>query len=131
MVMVMDLKARRIDALKLIADWSKWVVTIETLSIGVIGTFMKGSGAGVAKYGAAACVVLFVVSIICAAFALLSLPASVEEISDGEQDKVWNRVCMVGPHTSRLWKVVAAQFLLFVLGIVVFGMVVAVGLVLG
>jgi hypothetical protein len=31
------------EGLKLIADWAKWLITIETAAIGVIGAYLKGN----------------------------------------------------------------------------------------
>ena len=74
-------------------------------------------------------VICFVVSILFAAAVLLALPASVQDI--GEEEKVFSRVCVVGPLRKTLYWFVAAQFIPFLIGIVFFGMGVALNLIAG
>jgi hypothetical protein len=65
------------EALRMVSDWAKWLVTIETFAIAVLGTLFTTDKASIDKraraYGTAA-VVCFVASICFAAMLLLTLP---------------------------------------------------------
>ena len=66
-----------LEGIRLISDWAKWLITIETAAIAVIGAAFKQDGvrpSSVSKVLATAAVVSFVISIAAAALLLLSLP---------------------------------------------------------
>lgn len=70
------------EGLKLISDWAKWLITVETAAIGVIGAYLKGNTEALprtVKILSTLAVSSFVVSIAAAALLLLSLP----EIAQG------------------------------------------------
>jgi len=65
------------EGLKLISDWAKWLITIETAAISIIGLAFKQEAAHpllASKVWATAAIVSFVISIAAAALLLLSLP---------------------------------------------------------
>ena len=69
--------AMALEALKLISDWAKWLITIETGAIALIGAIIRAEFAGAAprvRTLAAAAVCSFVISITAAAMLLLTLP---------------------------------------------------------
>jgi len=66
-----------LEGLRLISDWSKWLITIETGAIAFVGAAFKTEGTGrrhLAKVAATITVVSFVISIAAAALLLLTLP---------------------------------------------------------
>ena len=66
-----------LEGLRLISDWAKWLITIETAAIAIIGVAFKQEGIRppfVSKVLATVAIVAFVISIAAAALLLLSLP---------------------------------------------------------
>ncbi|HMH05837.1 MAG TPA: hypothetical protein VK579_04060 [Terriglobales bacterium] len=66
-----------LEGLKLISDWGKWLITIQTAAIAVIGAGVREGGVemtGTAKVLATGSVACFVASVAAAALLLLSLP---------------------------------------------------------
>jgi hypothetical protein len=66
-----------LEALRLISDWAKWLITIETGAIAIIGTMVKldkGTVPDITRILATATTICFVISIAAAALLLLSLP---------------------------------------------------------
>jgi hypothetical protein len=117
----------------MIADWSKWIVAVETAAIAAIGACVKPRSIGAClnfeRYAVAAALVCFVFSIILASFVLLSLPAAYQDIKETEQ--VWDRVAAVGPFAPPLRNVVGCQLILFALGICAFSAGVVVSIFCG
>ena len=69
--------ANAMEALKLVSDWSKWLVTIETLAIALLGSLFTSSKIEIPKLAkklGTAALVCFVISIVAAAMLLLTLP---------------------------------------------------------
>ncbi len=65
------------DALKLVSDWSKWLVTIETFAIALLGSLFTTSKVELSKLAKSlgtTSLVCFVISIVTAAMLLLTLP---------------------------------------------------------
>jgi hypothetical protein len=81
---------RSVEALKLLSDWSKWLVTIETGAIATVGALVK-LGTGQLPISAKVCATLavssFVASIASAALLLLSLPEIAQNV--GDRESVW------------------------------------------
>lgn len=70
------------EGLKLVSDWAKWLITVETAAIGIIGAYLKGNTAVLPRFVKLVSTVAigsFVISIAAAALLLLSLP----EIAQG------------------------------------------------
>jgi hypothetical protein len=66
-----------LEALRLISDWGKWLITIETAAIAVIGGVLANTDRHfpvLAKVFATSAVGSFLVSIVAAAMLLLTLP---------------------------------------------------------
>jgi hypothetical protein len=82
--------ARLLEAVKLLSDWNKWLVTVQTAAIAAIGLVVKASELNLltSKLGkiAVACaaisVLMFVISIALSSYLLLFLPAIAEEIPE-------------------------------------------------
>ena len=67
----------KLEAIKLVSDWGKWLVTVETVGITVVGAYFTAGHPTVpviSKVCATIAVVSFLISIAAAAFLLLSLP---------------------------------------------------------
>ena len=111
--------SNQIEALRLIADWSKWIAALSTGAIAALAALLK-PGIGMTIMAASMLAMLcFVVSIASACVALLSLPAAVQDMAQDE--KVWDRVAAFGPMSPPLWRVVTTQLISFTLGSLVFG----------
>jgi hypothetical protein len=85
-----DQTERLVEGLKLINDWCKWVVTVETFVIGLIGTFFSAKGATatvVDRALASAAVICFLVSIVGASMLLATLPEIIQSASASEN--IW------------------------------------------
>jgi hypothetical protein len=74
-----------LEALRLISDWAKWLITIETGAIATIGAMVKGGDVPSAQQRglATAAVLCFVASICSAAVLLLSLPEVAQNLRPG------------------------------------------------
>ena len=73
----MDDETNALEGLKLISDWSKWLITIETGAIAIIGAVIKVENAPVpclAKVFATTSTISFLISVAAAAMLLLTLP---------------------------------------------------------
>jgi hypothetical protein len=75
-----------LEGIKLISDWAKWLITVETAAIGVIGAYLKGNTTKLpqlVKLFSTIAVGSFVISIAAAALLLLSLPEIVQRLDGG------------------------------------------------
>jgi len=75
-----------LEGVKLISDWAKWLITVETAAIGIIGAYLKGNVVRLpplVKSFLTVAVGSFVVSIAAAALLLLSLPEIVQRLDGG------------------------------------------------
>ena len=75
-----------IEALKMVGDWAKWLVTIETFAIAILGTLFTTDKVSVNRrvrlFGTTA-IVCFVASICFAAMLLLTLPEIAQTLRPG------------------------------------------------
>lgn len=73
-----------LEALKLISDWGKWLVTIETVAIAIIGSALlatdRPSAPMLAEVFGTVAIGSFLISIIAAAALLLTLPEIAQNI---------------------------------------------------
>lgn len=72
-----------LEALKLISDWGKWLITIETAAIAVIGGALANTDRAIptlAKVFATSAVGSFLISIVAAAMLLLTLPEIAQSV---------------------------------------------------
>lgn len=86
----MNDKSSALEGLKLIADWAKWLITVETAAIAVIGAYLKANPIllpSIVKVASTAAVCSFVVSMAAAALLLLSLPEVAQRL-DGNTN-IW------------------------------------------
>lgn len=109
------------EGLKLINDWGKWLVTVETASIGVVAdVFTKADSLHpLARAGCTAAILCFIFSIIVTGGLLANIPAAVTDMQDWE--KIWERWIYFG--NKELCQFHTAAYLLFipfVLGILMF-----------
>jgi len=112
-----------LEALKLISDWAKWLVTIESAPIAIIGGAIKREKAETpyfVKVFATTAVVSFVISIAAAALLLLTLPEVAQNLRPEvniwlTQDSVRGRV--LGMNTQSL---AIGESVFFGLGIICF-----------
>jgi hypothetical protein len=119
-----------LEALKLISDWGKWLITIETAAIAVIGGALASKDRPIpklAKVFATSAVGSFLISIVAAAMLLLTLPEIAQSVREGEniwltEDSVAGR--LLGMNTQDFALV---ESLFFACGMVLFvAMIVAI-----
>jgi hypothetical protein len=114
---------RRIEANKLVGEWCKWLVTIETAAIAAIAAFSKvddGRSLGASfKVPSALATLCFVASIAITSLIMISLPTNVQDITP--DDSLWDRP-VFGPRSFEkpLWWVTYVQMGLFVAGVAAF-----------
>lgn len=116
------------DGLKLIGDWCKWLITVETAAIAAIGAFTKFSeGSHIfVQIPFTVAITSFVVSMLFAAGLLSAIPTAVTDMNDG--DRIWDRL-IYGRTTKGVMPFSVAAFCLFALftlGVAAFGLAVIV-----
>lgn len=82
----MDGTEYTIEALKMVSDWAKWLVTIETFAIAILGTLFTTDKISVnrrARLFGTTAIVCFVASICFAAMLLLTLPGIAQTLGPG------------------------------------------------
>lgn len=117
----------QIEGLKLINDWCKWIVTIETAGIAIIGAVAKE--ADLSKFGhhvrsmCAVSVLSFICSTVIAAVLLSAIPTSMEDIQPTQ--KIWDRSVYVLSYQPCSFTLAGhALGAFFLLGIVTFALAV-------
>ena len=79
-----------LEGLKLINDWAKWLITIETGAIAIIGAMVrpeKGALSQPVKVLATGAIISYLISIAAAALLLLSLPEIAQKLST--ETNIW------------------------------------------
>ena len=124
---------RSLDAIKLMNDWSKWLVTVQTAAIAALGFLSRQADLEKLStpWGKAAILagvvstILFVVSIALASYLLLYLPSIAEELpKDANPNYKPLPLCYTRVPFRPGWQVgtfTAWQSRSFVLGIALFG----------
>jgi hypothetical protein len=82
--------SNNLEAAKLVSDWAKWLVTIETAAIALLGAFLTGGGQPVddlVKVLGTLAIGSFLVSIAAAAILLLTLPEITQNLREGQN--IW------------------------------------------
>lgn len=116
----MAANTQQAEGIKMISDWSKWIATVETGSIAVIGSiFSKIPLNPLATNFLSLTIISFILSILAAACVLVALPAALQDIEPNE--KIWDRVAALLMFKPKLMHVVIVQFVLFTIGILLFG----------
>jgi hypothetical protein len=105
------------DGLKQIAEWSRWLVTVETGAIALIGIYYK-IGTPIDKtifWLLSIAIFCLFISIISAALLIISIPAAFQDIKQFE--KVLERQTTFPFFNFQLYKLVLVQFVFFVFGV--------------
>jgi hypothetical protein len=111
------------EALKLISDWCKWLITLETTAVGVVAALAKQDSEFTSswwtRWGCGIAVVCFVCSIVVAAAISSNIPTSVQDVKPGE--KIWDRwIYVVNKAVCRMHFAANLLFGLFVIGVAAF-----------
>ena len=112
--------ANSMDALKLISDWAKWLIAVQTGAIGLIGGLFKPTAAfpKLGKILVSSALGCFVISIAAAALLLLSLP-EIAQTLDGRTNIWLTRDSIIGRVFGANTQAFAfAESLFFGLGVV-------------
>ena len=113
----------QIEGLKLISEWCKWLITVETAAVGGVGALARDSN-GISsshwvRLGYGFAVASFVCSIVVAAAILSNVPTSVQDMKPG--DKIWDRwIYLVNRPICAMHLAGNLLFGLFILGVVSF-----------
>jgi hypothetical protein len=116
-------KERQQEAIKVLAEWSKWLVTLQPAAIVAIGALIKLGPEEPLSFAAKVWVItsllFFVLSIVAASFVLGALPTMVERLPSSASDEkgVYD---MSVYFIFRLWHLILAEHAFFVLGILSF-----------
>jgi hypothetical protein len=114
------------EGLKLIADWCKWLVTIETGAIAWLANSIdKPSSNLVAQRSILLSLSSFIVSIIAAGLICSAIPTSVTDI-EPEERVMDRRIYLAGRSVGPFWAYTQALFYTFLIGILSFAIGVAV-----
>jgi Mn2+/Fe2+ NRAMP family transporter len=120
--------ANALDAIKLISDWAKWLITIETASIAVVAALFTARRpvSKLVKVLGTSAACSFLVSIIAAAMLLATLPEITQNLSQTEN--IWRTRDSVAGRLLHLdtQGIAVIESTFFGLGIVVFVAMVAV-----
>lgn len=116
-----------LEAVKLLADWSKWCVLVETGAIAGITNFLTKSGGltPTARNLITASTICFGISIVTAAVLLLSLPATVQRLPPRYPNDVFHMGTFEGTKGIRIYSVVQIQTCFFIFGLVSFVVAIA------
>lgn len=128
--------SNELEALKLLNDWSKWLVTIETAAIGIIGTLLKlgkqDRSIGQSQWLiAVASIGCFMVSIVAASWLIMSIPGMAQRIGRPSQvQDVFRKNTYFGRARIRLRldTVTGVQLIFFLAGLLFFVAFMAQGL---
>ena len=109
------------NAINHISDWSKWLVTLETFAIGIVGSIFTKDRAAVGLFGrlfGSLSILCFGASICFASLLLLTMPEIIQTLDTNQsvwstQDSIVGET--VGWNTTHL---VVIQSLLFAIGVV-------------
>ena len=122
-----------LDALKMLSDWSKWSVTVQTALIAAIGlvlkpsdqSSLKGIGGGLVVFFGILAVLCFMRSIFCASFLLLSIPGKIAVLATwvNPKDELYyqdDQFLLMPAYDRNLFYYVRNQYLAFVWGLGLF-----------
>ena len=86
---MMNQSTNSLEAIKLISDWAKWIITIETASIAVIAALLSSGNrmSKPVKIMGTLSVVSFLISIVATAMLLATLPEITQNLTD--EQNIW------------------------------------------
>jgi hypothetical protein len=109
-----------LEALKMLADWSKWLVLVQTGAITVIGAFWKPeviARAGfLSKILMSLTILCFAVSIVAAANLLKSLPATAQRLPPPPGKDIFHMGTYEGTQGVKVYTVAKVETYSFILG---------------
>ncbi len=117
-------------AIELLADWSKWVIVIETATLSAIGAFWKPevikSIHYLSKFLMACGVVFFAFSIVSAAIILKSLPATIQRLPRTDDKDIFHMGTYEGTKGWPLYRLANFETYGFVCGLLCFSSAIAI-----
>ena len=108
-----------LEALKMLQDWSKWLVTVDVAVIGVIGATTESDRWGepvMANILITAATISFALSVVAATWLLLALPGIAQRLPPQEGDDIFMMGTMAGVGV-RLVYLALAEHVAFLLGV--------------
>jgi len=118
------MKQNDLDALKMLAEWSKWLVLVQTGAITVIGAFWKPEvvhQVGIwPKFLMSLTIICFGVSILAASYLLKSLPATAQRLPPPENNDIFLMGTYEGTRGIPVYVVANVETYSFVFGFVCF-----------
>ena len=113
-----------LEAIKLLADWSKWLVLVQTGAISVSGALWKPEvveGASIlSKILMTTTMLCFAFSILAASYLLKSLPATAQRLPPPEGQDIYLMGTYEGTKGIPLYRVANAETYSFVAGFIFF-----------
>jgi len=111
------------EALKLISEWCKWTVTVESAAIGLIVTILDRNETHLLRghiFGKVALITTifsFVASIVCAGTIVSAIPTAIADINEGE--RVLDReIYVINRSVGPIWMYSEILFGTFLFGII-------------
>jgi len=114
----------QLEALKLLQDWSIWIITITTVFLGMIGFAFKNPNSKKARFAAKYCIVFLLLSLVVAVMLVGAIPAIVQKLHIVTEDNIIlfkaNARGIYGYYYLDfipLWLLASSQRILFLLGL--------------
>jgi hypothetical protein len=114
----------QLEALKLLQEWSIWLITISTAFLGMIGFAFKGLSNAKELISAKYCIIFLIFSVVIAVVLVGAIPAIIQKLQPIVKD---NPVLLVANARGvygylyldfiPLWLIVSAQRIVFLLGL--------------
>jgi hypothetical protein len=124
-----------LEAIKLLGDWSQWLVAVETTSITIIAALWKMEGLGKLHWSSRVSLTLmlffFFISITAAVTIRLCIPAIVRKLPAPPGKDVYHMGSWEGVKGRPLYFYVQAQSWCFIVGLICFAFALVYGLWLG
>lgn len=118
------MKNNDLDALKMLAEWSKWLVLVQTGAITVIGAFWKpdilNQVGTLPKFLMSLTILCFGVSILAASYLLKSIPATMQRLPPPDDKDIFHMGTYEGVKGIRVYTVADIETYSFVIGFVCF-----------
>jgi hypothetical protein len=121
-----------LKAIDLLADWSKWVIIVETATLSAIGAFWKPDVVSEINYFAkvlmAFGVLFFTCSIFSAAILLKSLPATVQRLPMKDEKDIFHMGTYEGDRGLPLYRLANIETYGFICGLVCFSLAIVISI---